>query len=155
MWKKNFIQWCFIGVPMGFSLWLADKTLTGIIAAGGDPKQMGNPLIYAIPAIILIVGFLMSLQTSAIGAKAVISVAKKSGKATLAAANELGSRTRAGQWARDKASAIGANIAGATGFAPANYPQRLAAERLKKAKENFAGLTDAQINSKLDRPTLP
>lgn len=69
-WLNQFIQWCFIGIPAGFTLYLANimiKTLT----EGGKIEGIkgGNEILgYLVPLAFLVLGLLMSLQTGAMGA---------------------------------------------------------------------------------------
>jgi len=83
-WLNQFIQWCFIGIPTGFTLWLANimiKTLT----EGGKIEGIkgGNEILgYLVPLAFLVFGLLMSLQTGAMGADLAIKGFKWTGRET-------------------------------------------------------------------------
>ncbi len=81
MWKDNFIQWCIIGIPGAFSIYLANAMTSAIVAATPNPNQI-NPMQYFVPTILLIGGFLASLQTSAMGASYATGLGKKMSLAT-------------------------------------------------------------------------
>ncbi len=123
MWKDNFIQWCIIGIPGAFFLYLGEKLQTAM--TGGSP-QMSRPAMipltggsgfanimtamveettnlftFFIPSAFLVMGFLFTLQTSAMGAslakqwgqKAALATGKFSGKIGETYANKVaGSR---------------------------------------------------------------
>lgn len=134
-WWDNFIKWTFIGVGGSFFLWIAIKILNSYNSGGGTilPEQILVVLLF------MIVGMKIITNSSAMGAGAVMGLAggvagfaMGAGKKVGGAALELGGRTRAGQWTRDKVSNIGNRIAAATGFAKEGSPALKAAEREKK-----------------------
>src|SRR3989339_137348 len=84
-WRDNFIQWCIIGMPAGFFLFVADKltsrlwntTTVSSVASASMVSNAAEIIIAIIPALFLGAGFLFSLQTSAMGAGIITSQAKK------------------------------------------------------------------------------
>jgi len=89
MWLSQFIQWCFIGIPAAFTIYLANK-MTELMLQGellGEISSMGKIMGYIVPVAFLAVGFFVSLQTGAMGASAITTRAKKGvtamGKATV------------------------------------------------------------------------
>jgi len=87
-WRKEFINWCFIGVTAGFFLYLSqlmmhigmDKLIqydpsTDVTEFGG--KIVSNLMIMVVPFIFLFVGYFVAIKSSAMGAGFVISGAKK------------------------------------------------------------------------------
>ncbi len=73
MWWNNFFQWCIIGIPGAFTMFLADKITEHYTAAQMDDGF----LVFFVPGLFLIVGFIFSLQTSAMGAGFITGAAKK------------------------------------------------------------------------------
>lgn len=74
-WWNQFIQWCIIGIIGGFFLYLTNITITVIVNQGGlvnKPKEnigVGTELVmYIVPLIFMVIGFFVSITTSAIGA---------------------------------------------------------------------------------------
>jgi hypothetical protein len=87
-WFSQFIQWCFIGIPAAFTIYLANE-MTRLMLQGellGEMSSMGKIMGYIVPVAFLAAGFFISLQTGAMGASAITSRAKKGvtamGKAT-------------------------------------------------------------------------
>jgi hypothetical protein len=68
MWWKNFFQWCIIGIPAAFSLYLADQLLNNPQINKISTGFVATILTGFLPAALLLVGLLLSLQTSAMGA---------------------------------------------------------------------------------------
>lgn len=88
MWWNNFIQWCIIGIPAAFFLYLSERTLslqmTTAPQSGGAGDLLGMVIgaisafaMYFVPLLMLIAGFLFTLQTSAIGASVITNQAAK------------------------------------------------------------------------------
>lgn len=111
MWWKQFLQWSFIGIPMAFFLYLAMSSMAGLrsyfqtkmTAPGLEPSVTGlldNVFPYFVITAILYLGFVIGLQTSAMGADSAIKLAKWSGK-----------KTKMAGWRGAKT--IGAGVAGA------------------------------------------
>jgi len=104
-WWHQFIQWCFVGVPASFFLYLSwqilDKAETIIIPPPatdfavyvGTSDIIGTMLIYSVVLVFLFIGFLASLSSGAIGATAIISTGKK-----LGAAAAIATHRKVGQW---------------------------------------------------------
>ncbi|TSC95001.1 MAG: Uncharacterized protein CEN87_13 [Parcubacteria group bacterium Licking1014_1] len=113
MWWSNFFAWCIIGIPATFFLWTADVVTDGIKKSMQQQIPQEIPIAdYVIPGILLIAGFLFSIQISAMGAGFITGAAKSlTGKAKAmgwsgvkgaggALANITGA-SRAGQGAKD------------------------------------------------------
>ena len=71
MWINNFIQWCFIGVPATFFLYLAHQSMAELTktpvtfeSLGTFSQSLTNFASLIVPAIFLIMGFLMTIQAS-------------------------------------------------------------------------------------------
>ncbi|MBU4466568.1 hypothetical protein KKF47_00680 [Patescibacteria group bacterium] len=94
-WWQQFIQWCFIGVPASFFLYLSwhllDQADAIIIAPApsawsnfvGIGPILSSMLVYGVVLIFLFLGFLTSLSSGAIGATAIIATAKGLGKSAV------------------------------------------------------------------------
>ncbi len=87
MWWSNFFQWCIIGIPAMFFLWLSDtmagklsKVVSSPAATSTVSGSFLSMMTYLIPGMFLLIGFLFSLQISAMGTGAAIGAAKWSGK---------------------------------------------------------------------------
>ncbi len=94
-WWKQFTQWCFIGVTAAFFLYLADHMIEAgyrgtigsqmsVASAGtsgfGDLTPMINAMLpYGMSAALLILGFVASVSSSAMGAGWATGIAKKAG----------------------------------------------------------------------------
>lgn len=97
-WWNQFIQWSIIGIPMAFFLYLAtvsfksvkasllaNRTITAVLPFSSDSSITdfyADVIPYYIPLAILYIGFILGLQTSAMGAGSIISGIKKAGKWT-------------------------------------------------------------------------
>lgn len=92
-WWNQFIAWCLIGIVAGFFLYLTDQlafmtfkqSWGGLFNEGVAAEEAaGGILVGFIPVLIvlgfLIMGFFMTISTSAMGAGHIISGAKKAGK---------------------------------------------------------------------------
>ncbi len=85
MWKKNFIQWCFIGVSGAFFLAIGEKLMKGmtepnpIVALPAATELGGFATLFTmlVPGIFMVIGFMVSLQTSAMGTGYAISAFNK------------------------------------------------------------------------------
>lgn len=85
-WWSQFIQWCIVGIPAALTLFLVSEMLTkGQLVStptlGGFAGFVNFMVTFSIPIILLIIGFLISLKTSAYGASTTINVARKGGRA--------------------------------------------------------------------------
>ncbi|MGB2762412.1 MAG: hypothetical protein WBC21_02620 [Minisyncoccales bacterium] len=92
-WWNQFIQWCIIGIPAAFFIYLTNVMIKNMSDTGGlirrPSKEMaGLPsgtsgfadlIMYVIPLVFLIIGFFASVRTGAIGADKVIGFAKTGG----------------------------------------------------------------------------
>jgi len=125
-WKTNFIQWSFIGIPAAFFLWLADKITAGMInSTSNNSSTAGSAasfIAFLLPGFFMIIGFIFSLQTSAMGASMITSKANQyfnkgksmlGGTATSTAkkitggAANLSGASRMYNWAGDKLTKFG------------------------------------------------
>lgn len=94
MWLSQFIQWCFIGIPIAFTIHLANIITIELVEKGGIEGVSGGAQIlgYLLPLTFLIFGFFMSLQIGAIGASVITTRfrggTKGAGKATLGVAKQ-------------------------------------------------------------------
>lgn len=88
MWLSQFIQWCFIGIPAAFTIYLANMMTQQMLQGKllGEMSSMGKIMGYLVPVAFLAGGFLMSLQTGAMGASFITTRFRKgmaaAGKAT-------------------------------------------------------------------------
>jgi hypothetical protein len=91
IWWKQLWEWSFIGAFMAFFLYLGSQTMSlipslyqqPITMYGFTPEVAGTftqALPYFVVLIFLILGFTLGLQTSAMGANAVIGLTKRGGK---------------------------------------------------------------------------
>jgi len=80
-WLNQFIQWCFIGIPAAFTIYLANMMTQQILQGEllGEISSMGKILGYIVPVAFLAGGLFMSLQTGAMGASIATGWFKKGG----------------------------------------------------------------------------
>lgn len=90
MWWDNFFQWCIIGIPAAFTLYLADKLMEYISSSA---YTGGAYLVFFVPGFFLIAGFLFSLKTSAMGAGMAIKAFRGTGKFAGTGVTKLASLT--------------------------------------------------------------
>ena len=112
-WLNQFIQWCFVGVPAAFFLYLTEQLIIQSATHISDmpPGSAGNVFSlsqsfssifkYTVAIVLLAFGFLASLTGGAIGAGAIIATGKSWGGA--AAKWEGGRIAKAGRNLADKA----------------------------------------------------
>jgi len=83
MWWSNFFQWCIIGIGGAFFIWIADTYAhSGGLAPAAAGQPTKNLSLYLFPGFFMLLGFLFSLQTSAMGAGFITNAAKSlTGKA--------------------------------------------------------------------------
>jgi len=109
-WWSQFLQWSFVGVPAGFFIYLSQQVLAHIgdfktESIAGDPalaKMITQLAPYLSVVLFLIIGLIMSMKISAMGATSVISFASANGK-------------KIKSWGLRKAGSISAGTAGAIG----------------------------------------
>lgn len=90
MWWKNFSQWCIIGIPAGLFLYIGSQMMEGIITTPAPFYTPSSPVFsldvlatlgeffsFLLPGLFLIIGFLVSLQFSAMGASTIMNFANK------------------------------------------------------------------------------
>ena len=126
MWWNQFFQWCIIGIPAAFFIYLSNilikeistQSLTG--QPTGGISQFGNLFVYIVPLIFLYAGLMVSLKSGAAGADMVISGAKR------AKGVAIGASVKGGKWAGKKAGT----------FAKERVPARLL-----RSAEKAAGYT--------------
>ena len=152
MWVSQFIQWCIIGIPAGFFLWVADKITVELVKNPAGPAN-GSPSLgaYLIPGVFLIVGFLASLQVSAMGSGVAINAFKGTGKFAGNAINKsrLGEATRG---AKNLAARVGAGTLERVGLAPIGTKSKMNATAVDKAHKDrkMDSHTDAEILKEMD-----
>jgi len=68
-WSSQFIQWCFIGIPAAFTIYLANM-MTQQILQGNllEISSMGKIMGYIVPLAFLYGGYVMTRKTGAMGA---------------------------------------------------------------------------------------
>ncbi|OGZ65149.1 MAG: hypothetical protein A2998_02610 [Candidatus Staskawiczbacteria bacterium RIFCSPLOWO2_01_FULL_37_25b] len=109
MWWNNFLAWCIIIIPISFFVWLADKIMEGITKANaGNPTSF---FAYLIPGSLMLLGFILSTQMSAMGAGAAVGAAKWTGGKAMGAVSGAAGATglkglaqRAGTGIKDAAT---------------------------------------------------
>ena len=81
MWLSQFIQWCFVGIPAAFTIYLANIMTVKLVEGGEIEGIKGGAEIlgYLVPLAFLVGGFLASLQTGAMGADLAIKGFKWTG----------------------------------------------------------------------------
>ncbi|MBZ9572945.1 hypothetical protein KJA17_02060, partial [Patescibacteria group bacterium] len=80
MWWNQFLQWCIIGIPAAFSIFLANQMI-GLITAkqlvgetpGGALTPFASIMGYIVPLAFLVGGLFMALRTGAAGANIAIA----------------------------------------------------------------------------------
>lgn len=91
MWKKNFIQWAIIGIPMGLFYYIAATTNNSMshflntkdvitstsLGGSGFSKELAGAISIMVPGLFLIGGFMLSLQITPMGAGAIMNFASK------------------------------------------------------------------------------
>lgn len=68
MWWEQFLGWCFIGIPAGFSLYLADKVAVSVFATGSGATF----LMYLMPSAFMYAGYKLSKKLAPMGADAIM-----------------------------------------------------------------------------------
>jgi hypothetical protein len=144
MWWSNFFQWCIIGIPGSFFLYLAD-----LLTKQANITEVSDPMLFLLPGFFLIVGFLFSLKMAPMGASAVTGFARGTvsfatgaiaGGATGAAGltGLRGLAERGGQKIKDTATSAGEKLRlvapGTTVAAKAN--------RLSEPTKRLGNITD-------------
>lgn len=127
LWWKQFFQWCIIGIPAAFFLWLSKNLILGINEAekgvsAGDITVVGVILQYSIVLAFLLIGFLVSLQTGAMGASVITKATQGAVKGTA-------------KWAGRKAGA-GAKFLGREGMSKVLGTET--GEKIREKAENWA-----------------
>jgi len=77
-WSSQFIQWCFIGIPAAFTIYLANM-MTQQILQGNllEISSMGKIMGYIVPLAFLYGGYVMTRKTGAMGADLAIKAFDK------------------------------------------------------------------------------
>jgi len=101
LWWNQFLQWSFIGVTMGFFLYLATILLSKTESIfknpniGGLESPVNQLFVYLVPLAFLYLGFLIGLSTSAFGASSVMGLTKRTGRKV---GGWVGGKAAAGIW---------------------------------------------------------
>ncbi|MEA3296208.1 MAG: hypothetical protein U9Q27_03675 [Patescibacteria group bacterium] len=134
LWWNQFFQWCIIGIPAAFFLYLS-KILTKMVEDGSLTGTHGVEnagfeimISYLVIIVFLVMGFLFSLKTGAMGANIATSATQKAVK---------GTANKAGKWAGNKVKT----------FAKERIPSRAlrAAERVSTWSPKEGGKLDKLI----------
>jgi hypothetical protein len=90
LWWNQLVQWSIVGIPMAFFLYLGSRTFEllrgtyeGKFVVSGEPglaKFFDNAFPFFLVLIFLYLGFVIGLQTAAMGAPKIISFVKRAGK---------------------------------------------------------------------------
>jgi len=142
-WSSNFLQWCIVGIPMGLFFYIGSQMINTmsshpelIPTVGVDTvfstaevvKAIASSVSLIVPGFFLIIGFMASLQFSAMGVSSIMNFANKNkGKILgggLSSLNKLQSATTG-------------KLAGAAGQGISNYGASLQARG--KASGGFGG----------------
>lgn len=157
MWWSNFFQWCIIGIPGSFFLYLAD-----LLTKQANITEASDPMLFLLPGFFLIVGFLFSLKMAPMGASAVTGFARGTvgfatgaiagGASVAAGATGLrGLAQRGGQKIKDTATSAGEKLRlvapGTTAAAKTN--------RLSESTKRLGNITDnAQLAKIAERTPI-
>src|SRR3989344_151477 len=75
-WWQLFLKWCFIGVGLSFSLYLASQMLGGSLSEANNSGNIFNIIKnLAVASIIMFVGIKMSIRSGTLGASTVMGLA--------------------------------------------------------------------------------
>lgn len=90
VWFDQFFEWCIIGIPGAFFLYLADILTFNSkpMANGSVTGVIATLTMYMVPSTFLVAGFMVSLETGARGAGAITGAIKSGGKAAWAGAKK-------------------------------------------------------------------
>ena len=115
-WWNIFFQWCIIGIPAAFFIYLSRELMLAISgesakitgdltnAPTGSAGGFGNLFVYIIPLAFLIAGLYVSLHTGAAGASAIMSssnrVARRAGRVGKWAGGKIG-ETAPAKWVKE------------------------------------------------------
>jgi hypothetical protein len=127
MWWNQLIEWSIIGIPIAFFLYLALNSFSYLRSAfvsnlempGLEPATVGflNEIFpFFVIIVFLILGFTIGLQTGAMGASGVISLAKKGARSTGAWTRKTAARRLAGPAAGITAGVLARAARGAEGL---------------------------------------
>ena len=153
-WWESFIQWCVIGIPAGFSLFISNKLLVamaGVEIPSGDPV-LGTLAAYMLPFIFLIVGFFITISSgghvgSFVGGVATGAWAATGGKAL----GRIKDTAKAGgEWMYDggKRTAAGFAVGGLSGISQGYSDSGLKGAVLGGATGAAMGATGAEGREK-------
>ncbi len=167
MWWNNFLQWCIIGIAGGFFYYIASK-LHNQLAIANPPLNQSDSITagladlfsFIVPGAFLVIGFLFSLQTSAMGASIAISGFRKTRDALRTGATATGKYV--GKKAADRFGVTRARnaIVDTTtgflekrGFIKANTTLANQQKRLETKKTEFKLSTDQELAKKANAKT--
>ncbi len=111
-WLSNFLEWCFIGIFGALFLHIGNLTNDAMInlkdlKLSGNSYGLSSLFTFFVPGMFLVIGFIFSLQLSAMGAGLATSLGKKVGLAGAKITMDKSGMTRAKNWAQDKATSVG------------------------------------------------
>lgn len=97
-WLKNFLEWCFIGVLGAFFMYLGSRTNEAMTNAIGFNKpgvgiagtDLANLFSFFVPGMFMIIGFVVSIQISAMGSKMAIQAGNWTKKQIVGGAKGFG-----------------------------------------------------------------
>jgi len=161
VWWKNFFQWCIIIIPAGLFYYIGSKLVSisftqhsafDVTDISSYTEAVSNSVsTMFVPALFLIAGFLISLQTSAMGAGAITSFANKNkwkalGMGLGALQKAGGSLGGAAEWAGNKMGGgrVGSMFTKASvGLKKYQSKSDNMKATLQKARSNFGRLGEA------------
>jgi len=130
VWLKQFIMWSFVGVPAAFFFFLGN-----LLAKEGTGGSLGVGIAqFFVPSLLLLVGFFVSLQTGAIGAKAAVGAGKAVFKGSGKVAGGLVRRTKTGQ----KVSQASSRLQERVGLKPVGSFEADRAKRIAESRKRVA-----------------
>jgi hypothetical protein len=135
-WWNQFLQWCFVGIPASFSIWLSNILMQAMSAdtnffstpSGDTMVGLGPIIMYLVPFLVLVNGLFMSLDSGGAAGSKLKSIAGKTwaatgGAAIGAATGYVAGRAKAGgTWVKE--GAIGTGGAILKGKNPLDYENR-------------------------------
>jgi len=158
MWKKNFLQWTIITIPAGLFYYIGFSMISKIPPAVPlsqiDWKAYFTNFISValVPGVLLIIGFMVSLQFAPAGASAIMGAVKGKGAA---AGKMLGKgvldrtgASRLGAAARDKAVAAGEKM----NLLPPNTGKNIQEAGLKESRERLKNMGEDRLAEIASQP---
>ncbi len=123
-WINNFLQWCFIGGIGAMFIYIGNQVHAGIGTypgfrelLNGPDKAIGGILAFLVPGMFLVMGFIASMQISAMGASGALKASRWINSKAIGAAKGLAKGSlKAGLATGKAAGGVAGNIVGAQGF---------------------------------------